>query len=338
MPLHFDLYCLSFFKMKFLVSGASGFIGGHLVRRLSEKGLETRAFVRPTSNIEKLKSLRNVEIFYGDLTDFSSVKRAVEGIQIVYHLGGLVSDWGDYEKFYEVNYRGTQAMLKASLEASVKKFIYTSSIGVLDLSGKGIVRENQAYGHFSGSYCRSKAEAEKFVRKYSQVLQTVIIRPAVVFGPEDSQCTLRSLKYARRHLLFTVNKGKSIFPHLYVGNLVQALLLASQVEIASGEIFNLTDGAETSAKEFFSHINRIASRGEIHLSLPYPIAWLGALLMDFFSRLTGKPPLLSWTALEFLRLKCQFDISKAREKLEYNPSIRLNRGMKEVKLWWDSLL
>lgn len=323
--------------MKFLVTGASGYIGGHLVHRLSEIGMETIAFVRPTSNIERLKSLNNVEIRFGDLTEYSSVERAVEGTQVVYHIGGLVNDWGDYQKFYQANFLGTENILRASLGASVRKFIYTSTIGVLNLSGRRTIREDDPYGHGIGGYRRSKMEAEKLVISHSGIMPTVIIRPAVVYGPEDPQCTLRSLKYARRHLLFLVSGGKGCFPHLYIDNLVDVLLLASQNEAAVGEIFNLTDGLNTSTKEFFSYINHIAGRGKIRLSLPYPVAWLGALFMDAFSRLTHKPPLLSWTALEFLTLQCQFDISKSKEKLGYDPSISLKKGMDRVNFWWRQL-
>lgn len=323
--------------MKFLVTGASGYVGGHLIQRLSEIGMEVRAFVRRTSNIQELKLLKNVEICFGDLTDYSSVKRAAEGTQIVYHIGGLVNDWGDYQKFYQANFLGTRNMLKASLSASIKRFIYTSTIGVLDLSGRGAIREDRPYGYHVGSYRRSKIEAEKLVSSYSEIMPSVILRPAVVYGPEDPQCTLRSLMYARKHLLFLVSRGKGFFPHLYIDNLIDALLLAANRETAVGKIFNLTDGVNTSGSDFFSCINRIAGKGKVNLSLPYPIAWIGALFMAVFSRLTGSQPLLSWTALEFLTLKCQFDISEAKERLGFNPSVPLCEGMKRVELWWRQL-
>lgn len=307
------------------------------MRRLSEEGLATRAFVRATSKVKKLKSLKGVEIFYGDLKDFRSVKQAVEGVEVVYHVGGLVSDWGDYRKFYAVNYGGAQNMLRAAVEASVRRFIYTSSVGVLDLSGQGLVREDQPYGHFSGGYCRSKAEAEKLVRRYSSQLQIIILRPAVVYGPEDGQCTLRSLNYAQKGLLFVIGGGQSVFPHLYIDNLINALLLAAKRELPSGEIFNLTDGQETTVKKFFSCFNHIVGRGDIFLSLPYSLAWITALVMDIYARLTGRQPLLSWTGLEFLTLKCRFDISKARQILGYEPGLSLSQGMTQVKSWWESL-
>jgi nucleoside-diphosphate-sugar epimerase len=321
--------------MKVLVTGASGYIGGCLVKRLSEEGIETRAFVRTTSDISRLRNLHNVEICYGDLTDSLSVERALKGIHIVHHIGGLASDWGDYRDFYQVNYLGTRNVLRASIEAQVERYIYLSTMGVLDLGGRNTIQENQPYGHFPGNYLRSKAEAEKMVRKYSHLIPTVIIRPPAVYGPEDPQCTTRALKYAQKNLMFLVSRGKGIFPHIYVDNLVDALILAMRNESAAGEIFNLTDGEDTTAGEFFSRINRIAGKGDIHLRLPYSIAWGVTLLMDIFARLTGKPPLLSWIALQFLTLECRFDISRARNKLGYDPAVSFDEGMRRVRLWWE---
>jgi len=322
--------------MKVLVTGASGYIGGNLVKKLSEKGIETRAFVRTTSNIARLRELENVEICYGDLADLLSLERALRGIHVVHHIGGLASDWGNYRDFYQVNYLGTRNVLRASIEAHVKRYIYLSTMGVLELGGRGAIKENQPYGHFPGNYLRSKTEAEKMVRKYSHLIPTVIIRPPAVYGPEDPQCTTRALKFAQKNLMFLVSGGKGIFPHIYIDNLVDALMLAMRNESAVGGIFNLTDGEDTTAGEFFTRLNHIAGKGDIHLVLPYSLAWGVALLMDIFARLRGKPPLLSWIALQFLTLKCRFDISKARNKLEYNPAVSFDEGMRRVRLWWDS--
>ncbi|UCC41335.1 MAG: NAD-dependent epimerase/dehydratase family protein [Candidatus Aminicenantes bacterium] len=322
--------------MRALVTGASGYIGGHLVKRLSEDEVETRAFVRNTSNITKLKELENVEICYGDLTDFSSLEKAVRGIQVVYHIGGLASDWGDYRDFYRVNYLGTKNTLQASVDSHIEKFIYLSTMGVQDLKGSSVIQEDQPYGRFTGNYLRSKAKAEQYVRRYSHLLPTVIIRPPAVYGPGDPLCTTRALRFAQRNLMLLISRGRGIFPHVYIDNLVDALCLANQNESAVGEIFNLTDGEDTSTGEFFTNLNHIAGKGNIRLMFPYPIAWGVALLMDIFARLTGKHPLLSRVAFKFLTLKCRFDISKARNKLGYNPAVSLNEGMRRIKLWWDS--
>lgn len=91
------------------------------------------------------------------------------------------------------------------------------------------------------------------------------------------------------------------------------------------------------AKEFFNHLNEIAGKGPVWLSLAYPLAWLLALLMEVFARITGKPPLLSWTALRFLSLRCRFDISEAKKVLGYNPAVSLEERMRRVGLWWRSL-
>ena len=321
--------------MLHLVTGASGYIGSNLIKKMSERGMKTRALVRQTSNIQRLAELENIEIFYGDVTDISSLEKAVRGCDTVFHLAACVEDWGDYEKFYEVNYLGTKNILSASIKAKIKKFIYISSIGVLDLSGRGVIREDHAYGNFSGYYCRSKAEAEKLVLRYRDSISTVILRAPAVFGPKDFLFAWKSLNLARKHLLFVIDHGKGIFPYVYIDNLIEAVLLAAQKDEVRGEIFNITDGTNISVGQFFNHFNHLVGKNEIRISLPYPVAWSLALLLDIFNKLTGRPPLLSWTALEFLTLRCQFDISKIREKLGYEPSVSLKEGMDRVKLWWE---
>jgi len=321
--------------MLYLVTGASGYIGSNLIKKMSRRGMKTRALVRQTSNIQGLSELENIEIFYGDVTDISSLEKAVGGCDMVFHLAACVEDWGAYKKFYEVNYLGTKNILSASIKAGIKKFIYVSSLGVLDLSGSGVIREDHPYGHFSGHYCRSKAEAEKLVMRYRDSISTVIFRAPAVFGPEDFLFAWKALNLARKHLLFVIDRGKGIFPYIYIDNLIEAVLLAAQKEQAIGEIFNITDGTNISVGQFFNHFNHLVGKGEIRISLPYPVAWNLALLLDIFNKLTGKTPLLSWTALEFLTLRCQFDISKIREKLGYEPSVSLKEGMERVKLWWE---
>ncbi len=323
--------------MKVLVTGSSGYVGRHLVKKFSEKGIETRAFVRPTSNIAQLKPLKNVEIVYGDLRDLLSVYRAVEGMAVVVHAGALVSDWGLYQEFYEINCLGTKNVLDACMKAGVHKLIYISTIDVLDLRKKRVVDENLPYDPRAREYSRSKIEAEKLVREHMKRIPTVILRPPAVYGPDDPQCTTRALNMARKNLLFHVSRGKGIFPHIYIDNLTEGILLAAQKEEASGKTFNISDGTNTTAKEFFDHLNKIAGKGSVRLSIAYPLAWLLALLMELFARITGKPPLLSWTALKFLSLKCRFDISKAKKVLDYHPSVSLEEGMRRVELWWRSL-
>jgi len=325
----------TFGRMVYLVTGASGYIGSNLVQKMSERGMKTRALVRKSSNTQRLSELKNTEICYGDVTDISSLERAVRGCDEVFHLAACVEDWGGYQKFHEINYSGTKNILQASIKAKVKKFIYISSIGVLDLSGRGVIREEHPYGHFSGYYLRSKARAEKLIKKSRNIISTLIIRAPAVYGPKDFLFTWKATRLARKNLLFVIDRGKGIFPYIYIENLIDAILLASQKEEAMGEIFNLADGTNTTAWEFFNHFNHLVGKGNIRISLPYPVAWNMALLLDIFNKLTGKPPLLSWTALEFLTLKCRFDISKTREKLGYEPSVSLEKGMERVKLWWE---
>ncbi|MCP2606637.1 SDR family oxidoreductase, partial [Candidatus Aminicenantes bacterium AC-708-I09] len=193
------------------------------------------------------------------------------------------------------------------------------------------------YGHFTSPYCKTKAEAEMLVREYSKYFPVVILRPGAIYGPDDPMVTLRTLNYAKRNLLFLIDKGKGVFPHVYIDNLNEAIFLAFQSKNIMNETFNILDDELATAYEFFNYFNRIAGKGEIKIFLPYSFAWGLAFLMDKIAKITGIPPLLSWTGLEFVTLKCKFDISKAKKLLGYNPKISLKEGMKRVEIWWKRI-
>src|SRR5579872_2533505 len=116
--------------MKTLVTGAAGFIGGHLVDRLVERGDEVRALVRPGENTSHLQTLAGVEIKQGDVTDAASLRCAVKGVQRVYHVAAKTGPWGPEEVYTATNVRGLTDLIYAAMDAGVQRIVHTSSITV----------------------------------------------------------------------------------------------------------------------------------------------------------------------------------------------------------------
>ncbi len=115
--------------LKNLVTGGSGFLGSHLVEALVARGEKVRVLVRPTSKASHLESLK-VELIYGDLNNLSSLRKAIQNIERVYHCAALATDWETWEKFRNTNITGVHNLLEAALEAGVKKFIHVSTTDV----------------------------------------------------------------------------------------------------------------------------------------------------------------------------------------------------------------
>src|ERR1700694_5064905 len=142
--------------MKVLVTGAAGFLGGHLVDMLVERGDEVRAMVRPVEDSSYLRTVPNVEIVNGDLTDTASLKRAVQGVERVYNIAAKTGPWGPEDVYRAINVQGLADLIHASLDAGVKRFVHTSSITVYGHNLSGLITEDQPYTAEATPYRRAK--------------------------------------------------------------------------------------------------------------------------------------------------------------------------------------
>ena len=183
--------------MKVLVTGGTGFAGSHLVSRLVKKGESVRVLVRKNSNVDYLKKL-NVELCLGDITDKNSIKAAVKGIDVVYHIAALFRQARFPDRVYwQVNVQGTQNMLEAGYEEGVKRFVHCSTIGVLGHITNPPADETYPYNP-GDVYQRSKCEGEKIALKFfrDKEFPVVVARPTAIYGPGDMRL-FKLFKYVK---------------------------------------------------------------------------------------------------------------------------------------------
>ena len=185
-----------------LVTGATGFLGGHLAAALVSRGYRVRALSRRTSGLEALERL-GVEVFRGDLADLPSLVRAARGAGVVFHAAGRVSDWGPREAFLAANAEGSRNVVAACQEAGVSRLVHLSSLTVLGLPRDGrVVSESTpaavpARGDF---YTESKLAGERSVREAHgrRGLSTTVVRPGAIWGPGDPNVVPRIVRLLRR--------------------------------------------------------------------------------------------------------------------------------------------
>ena len=175
-----------------LVTGASGFAGGHLAVPLAAlEGAHVRALVRTRSRVDHLDH-PEIELRYGDVTDLDSVGRAMDGVDAVFHLAAKVGHWGNATDFQRVNVEGTENVLRAALDAQVGRFVHTSTIGVYGLNPVDGTDETYDHMRSESPYCNSKIEAEEHAFRYhrEEGLPLTVVRPAEIYGPRSAATTL----------------------------------------------------------------------------------------------------------------------------------------------------
>ena len=332
-----------------LVTGASGFIGGHLAKRLAAGGRPVRCLVRASSDTSQLDGL-DVELAIGDLTNPSSLARATEGCNHVFHCGALVSDWATTLEIRNANVAGTRNLLDASVAASVERFIHFSTTDVYSHPQTGSrpqmapIEESCTAQRFGNWYAQTKREAEAAVLSThaQRALDAVILRPATVYGPGSRDVVGEIARAIRSRNMLLVDGGRAIAGLCYVDNLIDAAVLAADSVAAPGEAFNITDGLDVTWREFTDDLATGLGRAKVRWSMPYWLAsGIGFSLEHGYRalrRMTGltTAALLSRQAVQVLGRDQWFSNSRARELLGWEPRVGYEDGLAATLAWLRS--
>jgi acetylornithine/succinyldiaminopimelate/putrescine aminotransferase/nucleoside-diphosphate-sugar epimerase len=323
-----------------LITGATGFIGGHLAERLVRDGHQVRCLVRAASDTELLEQL-DVELAVGDLTSARSLARAANGCRYVFHCGALVSDWATAQEIARINVEGTRNLLAASLDASVQRFVHFSSTDVYGYPGGAAIDETHTARRFRNWYAQTKLHAEAEVRQVAQAhgVETVILRPATVYGPRSADVVGEIARAIRGGHMMLVDRGRSVAGLCYIDNLVDAAVLAVGHDAAPGHAFNVTDGLDVTWKQFTDGIAHGLGCPQVRFSMPYSIAsGIGFSLEHGYRALRRTtrlrtPPLLSRQAVQMLGIDQDFSNRKAREMLGWQPRVNYATGLDATLAW-----
>lgn len=323
-----------------LVTGASGFIGERLVQRLLQEGHPVRCLVRESSDTSRLERL-DVEIVTGDLTSAGSLNDAVQGCSHVFHCGALVTDWATTQEIVRTNVEGTRSLLEASAGASVERFVHFSTTDVYGHPGGGPIEEDHAPNGFSNWYAQTKLGAEAEVRRAHGAggLQTVILRPATVYGPGSREVVGEIARAIRARNMLLVDRGRAVAGLCFVDNLIDAALLALRHADAPGQAFNVSDGLAVTWREFTDSIAEGLGCAKVRWSAPYWLAnGVGFSLEHGYRLLRGTTglstkPLLSRQAVQVLGRDQDFSSRKARETLGWEPRIGYAEGLQATLAW-----
>jgi len=323
-----------------LITGASGFIGGHLAERLVRDGWRVRCLVRATSDTSQLDGL-DVELVVGDLHAPESLVRAVDGCRVVFHCGALVSDWATVDEIARVNVDGTQNVLAAAVAASVKRFIHFSTTDVYGYRGREAIDESYVGRTFSNWYAQTKLSAERRIwrAQTDHGLAAVILRPSTVYGPRSREVVGEIARALRKGNMILIDGGRSVAGLVYVENLVDAAVMASGHDAAAGQVFNVTDGLEVTWRQFTDDLAHGLSYPVARWSVPFTVANSLALALEHGYRLLRRTfgvrtrPLLSRQAVHVLGNDQRFSNEKIRTALGWAPRTSYADGLAATLEW-----
>jgi nucleoside-diphosphate-sugar epimerase len=330
-----------------LITGASGFIGGHLARRLvqlsrsDQSGPKRKVRVLCRKGSEK-KLPRDIvdslEISFGDLRDRDSLIQATQNVSRVFHCAGHVSDWGTTSHFFDMNVQGTRWLLEGAQQSADRapfhRFVHLSSIAAFGTPAPKFFDDTSPYGKSDDLYSRTKVEGERAVFQFHQDtgLPVTVLRPAVVYGKEGTWLE-EPLKMIQQGKMFLLGGGVGTCHPCYIENLLDAIVLAADHPGAVAQGYIVGDGDSISFKDYFNAVAALAGKGPIRKSIPLPVARMLATGCELAAKFTksSSRPLLTHAALGMVTTQSQMSIDKIRKDLAFQPRYTFQEAMKELK-------
>jgi nucleoside-diphosphate-sugar epimerase len=309
--------------VRVLVTGVTGFTGGHLARTLVRRGYQVRALVRRPAQRPALEA-EDIETVPGSLEDAATLKSAVQGVDVVYNIAALYRDAGiSAATYHAVNAAGVGALVEASAAAGVKRLVHCSTVGVHGDVEHPPANEDAPL-HPGDIYQRTKVEGERIAREAAARtgLPLTIARPSGIYGPGDRRLLKLFQGVARRR--FVVLGSGNIFYHLtYIDDLVEGFRLCGEVPAAANRTYILAGAEVTTLNELITIIAREAGVRPPTLKLPVWPVWIAAALCEAMCAPLGISPPLYRRRVDFFTNSRAFDISRARAELGYAPRFAL---------------
>jgi nucleoside-diphosphate-sugar epimerase len=321
--------------MKILVTGGTGFTGKALVQRLLGQGHEVVALdYKEGLKIQELRDW-GAEVILGSVTDEEVVCRAMRGVEVVHHLAAAFREMNVPDSYYhEVNVGGTRNVLAAALAEGVRKVIYCSTCGVhgnVDHPPAGEDAPIQPADY----YQRTKWEAEPVVRAFNERgLETVILRPAAIYGPGDPERFFLIFQRVARGTFPMFGDGKTWYHPLYIDNLVDAFLLAMENGRGNGEAYLIADERYLEIEDL---VRRVARALEVDVKIPHlpvwPVVAAGHVCEKVCKPFGITPPLFP-RRVDWYRQNRAFKIDKAKQDLGYAPKVDIDEGLRRTAEWY----
>lgn len=319
--------------MRVLVTGATGFTGGHLARHLARAGDTVRVLARDPARAADLAA-EGIEVVQGDLTDRASLAHAVEGCEVVYNIAALYREAGlPAEAYQAVNADAVVSLIDIAAESGVRRVVHCSTVGVHgDIDGPpatedaplapgDIYQETKVMGERMGHHAAARTGVE-----------LVIVRPTGIYGPGDRRLFKLFGQIARGRFVM-LGSGRNFYHLTYIDDLCAGFRLAGTVAAASGRTYILGGGDLGTLADIVRITSDLTGRRP-RLRLPIWPVWLAGAVCEIVCAPFGISPPLYRRRVDFFRKSRAFDITRAKTELGFAPAVDMREGIRRTLEWY----
>jgi nucleoside-diphosphate-sugar epimerase len=311
------------------VTGAGGFIGGALCRRLTADGAGVLGLDIDASAADRVGAA-GADFRVCDTTDADAVAAALPGCELVVHTAAIVADFGPMEDYVRVTVRGTRNVLDAAQATGVQRVVHVSSIAVWGSEHRAPLPEEAEPRPSGWPYQDTKAASDVLARRRG----AVVVRPGDVYGPGSKQWAIRPLETMKSGR-FALPRGRDgMVTPVYIDDLVDCLVLAASSDAAEpGQAYVAWPGQVVSAADFMGYYARMLGRDRVP-RLPATAHRAAVWVEERAARLARRPPAVTAEAVRYLNREHAYTVSRAREDLGWEPQVDLEEGMRRTEAWF----
>jgi nucleoside-diphosphate-sugar epimerase len=324
--------------MRVMVTGGTGFVGAHLVKRLLSGGHQVTSLDKNSGLFDDELRSQGATLITGSVTEPADVSRAMAGAELVYH---LASPFGDIMQpdpvYWEIEVNGTRNVLEAASRQGVRRVVHCSTQGVHGIITDPPGDENSPIAP-RDYYCYSKAEGEKVAQEFiNRGLDIVIVRPTSVYGPGDIRGWLKLYRMVSKGWFVMVGDGRTLNHPVYVENLVDLFELTATNPTAKGRIYLAGDEEPVTLTDLVRGVAAAVGSSVRIIRFPwYEAAWLAASGIEVVSKMFGVRPPVFRRRLSWFKTNRAFRIDRAKKELGYQPRVRLSEGLARTAAWYRS--
>jgi nucleoside-diphosphate-sugar epimerase len=324
--------------MAALVTGASGFVGSHVVEALQGQGVPVRALVRREATAQPLRDT-GIEIQVGDVCQPQVLADAVRGVDVVYHCAAAVGPAYSPREIHDISLAGARNLLAALLQNGSGRAVILTSVNVLGTRNLDPATEGMPCRRSRDASADVKIEIETLTREYVERhgVDATILRPGLIYGPRDRHNVPQIVRALKRGKFAFIGSRDNIAPIVYIDDVVEGILRAGRMPASRGRVYHITDGSRTSIGQFIDRLAEQIDCPAPRKVLPYAVPYLACVAFDALAGLRlycGRPP-ITRASLRHLGTSRIFSIDKAHQELGYVPRVFYREGLRAAVKWLE---